>query len=243
MSDKMERKDFKFAMQDEPDEKGVFRGHASVFNELDSYGEMVDEGAFKKTLKENKFFPLLDTHDVMRRLGIISGVEDGTGLLSEGHFNLDVQAAREARSLAKQGAFTGLSIGFQTMKEKIMDGVRHLKEIKLWEISLCVFQACPGALIEDVKSGLPLTMANIHKALIGWTTDSEFKVSNDELPLLKSAGESIAALIKLAAPGATPPSPAIIEPQQQDNAGTLSAIAGLNDVLKKANQTLGGLNG
>lgn len=237
-----EKKDFKFTIQDEPDDEGTFRGRASVFGALDSYGEMVDAGAFKKTLKENKKFPLLDTHDPMRRLGVISGIEDGEGLLSEGHLNMNVQAGREARALAIQGAFNGLSIGFQTLKEKIVDGVRHLKEIKLWEISLCVFQACPGALVADVKSiGVPWTIAAMHKALIGWTTDKEFKVSDDEKPMLISAGDSIKALLAMdVAPGASSPDAVVIEPRQDD--GVLQSIAMLNDVLKKANQTIGGLN-
>jgi hypothetical protein len=77
-------------------------------------------------------------------------------LLCDGHLNLDVQSAIEKRSLMKQGAITGISIGFQTVVDKIVDEegvkVRHLKEIDLWEVSLCIFQACPGAVVTDVKS-------------------------------------------------------------------------------------------
>ena len=241
VNERLEQKDFKFTIQDEPDDKGTFRGHASIFGELDSYGEMVDTGAFKKTLKENKHFPMLDTHDVMRRLGIIYGLEDEAGLQSEGHFNLDTQAGREARALAIQGAFTGLSIGFQTLKEKMIDGIRHLKEIKLWEISLCVFQACPGAVVTDVKAiGTPLTIEALNRVLIGWTTDKEFKISNEEKPLLKSAGESIKALLALSEPGLNPLDNSANEPQE--DADILSKIISMNESFKQANQILRRLN-
>jgi HK97 family phage prohead protease len=238
-NERLEQKDFKFTIQDEPNEKGIFRGNASVFGAIDSYGETVDAGAFKKTLKENKHFPMLDTHDVMRRLGIIFGLEDETGLQSEGHFNLDTQAGREARSLAMQGAFTGLSIGFQTLKEKMVDGVRHLKEIKLWEISLCVFQACPGALITDVKSNMPLTIEALSHALIGWTTDKEFKVNALEIPLLKSAGESINALLKIA----EPVTPLAAKEKPQEDADILSKIISMTESFKQTNQILRRING
>ena len=239
-NERYEIKDFKFTIQDEPDDKGIFRGHASVFNVIDSYGETVDAGAFKKTLKENKHFPLLDTHDVMRRLGIIYGLENEEGLQGEGHFNLDTQAGREARADAIQGSFTGLSIGFQTLKEKIVEGVRHLKEIKLWEISMCVFQACPGAVVTDVKSiGAPLTIEALNRTLIGWTTDNEFKLKSDEIPLLKSAGESINALLKIAEPVI----PLAAKGKPQEDAGILSKIASMNESFKQVTKILRSING
>jgi len=203
----MERKDFKFMVQDEADEKGVFRGYASVFGVRDFYGEVVDPGAFRRTLKEKKHFPLLDTHDPMRRLGIIYALEGKTNLEAEGHFNLDVQAAIEARSLAKQGALNGLSIGFQTVKDKMEDEdgakVRHIKEIDLWEISLCVFQACPGAVVQDVKAALPemeSTVEAVHRIVVGWTTDKSFLLKEEDLPLLMKARDDIDALLKAKGP-------------------------------------------
>lgn len=148
-----ETKDFKFTLDRMDDEAGQFTGYASVFDAVDSYNDSVAKGAFRKTLKEKKQFPLLWSHDIMSPIGVISGVEDEKGLSVEGTLNLDVQRAREIRSLIKQGAVTGLSIGYQTKKEAIDKdtGIRTLKEIALWEISPCVFPALSIANITDIK--------------------------------------------------------------------------------------------
>jgi len=85
--------------------------------------------------------------------------EDDYGLkVKRGELNLEVQRARELRSLIMQGAVDGLSIGYQTIKseyEKGGDGqtIRVLLEIKLWEVSLCVFPANEPAKVDDIKSG------------------------------------------------------------------------------------------
>ncbi len=146
--------EFKFRVDSVDEVEGKFAGYASVWDVVDSYGDAVAKGAFRKTLKENDSFPMLWSHDIMSPIGIIKGREDKTGLIVEGQLNLDVQRAKEVRSLMKQGAINGLSIGYQTMKEDVdrENGTRILKEIKLWEISPCVFQACPGAEISEVKT-------------------------------------------------------------------------------------------
>jgi len=156
MGKKVETKDieFKFTMADTESEAGTFTGYASVFDMVDSYGDAVQKGAFKKTLKEKKEFPLLWSHDISEPIGVISGIEDEKGLSITGRLNMDVQRAREVRSLMAQGAVKGLSIGYNVVKELIdrESGIRQLKEINLWEISPCVFQACPQAEIDGVKT-------------------------------------------------------------------------------------------
>lgn len=154
----METKSFKFKFNDIDEKEGVFSGMASVYDVVDSYNEVVMKGAFKKTLQESKGeFPLCWGHDVLEPLGLAIAKDTDKGLGVEGHLNLDVQSAREKRSLTKQGAVTGISIGFQTIKDEWDGDIRKLKEIKLYEISLVTrnFQACPGADIADVKSRLP----------------------------------------------------------------------------------------
>ncbi len=192
MNAAMERKDFKFALQ-ELDERGSFKGYASVFGAVDSYKDVVEAGAFRKTLRENKHFPMLWSHDTNQPLGIIRGEEDEKGLRVEGSFNMDVQKAVEIRSLVKQGAVNGLSIGYETVKE-IPDkqtGVRRLKEIELWEVSPCVFQACPGAVISEVKSA-PLDRAVaslLRRKALG------LDIGEEERELLRQAAAKIGALL------------------------------------------------
>jgi len=151
-----ETKDFKFSVSDMNDELGTFTGYASIFGAVDSYGDVVEKGAFRKTIREKGQFPMLWSHAIDIPIGVIKAKEDTTGLKVEGQLNLDVQRAKEIRSLMKQGAVQGLSIGYQVTKsdpgEVDKAPVRVLKEVALWEISPVVFQACPGALVADVKA-------------------------------------------------------------------------------------------
>jgi HK97 family phage prohead protease len=154
MKNRLETKEFKFMMDEMDEEKGTFTGYASIFGVVDSYGDMVLPGAFKKTLREKKEFPMLWSHDVREPIGVIGGEEDEKGLKVSGQLNRDVQRGREIRSLMSQRAVNGLSIGFVTVKEGVDKDsqARTLKEINVWEISPCVFQACPDAEVIDVKN-------------------------------------------------------------------------------------------
>ena len=154
----METKNFKFKFDDINEKEGVFSGMASVYDVVDSYNEVVMKGAFKKTLQENNGeFPLCWLHDIREPLGLATAEDRDKGLWIEGQLNLDVQSAREKRSLMKQRVITGISIGFKTLQDEWHKDLRKLKEIKLYEISPITrnFQACPGAEIGDVKSGFP----------------------------------------------------------------------------------------
>ena len=46
----------------------------------------------------------------------------------------------------------GLSIGYDNVKSKVVDGVRRLSELKLWEISLVTFPMNPAAQVMGVKT-------------------------------------------------------------------------------------------
>lgn len=163
----METKDLRFKLFDINESEGVFKGYASIFDVIDSYNEIVERGAFKNTLRESDGkFPLCWFHKVNEPLGIVYAREDPGGLWVEGHLNLDVQAAREKRSLMKQGAVKGLSIGFKTIKDQWDKDIRRLTEIKLFEVSPITlnFQACPGAEIEDVKQDAFLELLDKYQA-------------------------------------------------------------------------------
>lgn len=138
------------------DEKaGTFTGLASVPDIQDRVGDIIEKGAFKRTLKANKSrFPLLWQHDTEKPIGVIDLEETDKGLEAVGHLNLEVGLAREARALAQQGALGGLSIGYEIPKgkSKLVENIRRISEIKLWEVSMVTFPANPKAVINDVKS-------------------------------------------------------------------------------------------
>ena len=147
MAKKLEVKELPFVLTKMDGEAGTFSGYLSIFDVEDSYGDTVIKGAFKRTLRNKKEFPLLWSHNVDAPIGGFTGKEDATGLLIDGKLTLGVQRAQEARALMLDNVVKGLSIGYQTVKEEIdnKNGKRKLLEVNLWEGSICVFGACPGA--------------------------------------------------------------------------------------------------
>ncbi len=144
----------------EEGEIGAFSGYASVFGNVDSYGDIVEPGAFSRTM-QNRIaatgrpdFVILWNHDPHEPIGVtVEMAEDERGLRVTGQLNLGVQRARETYALLKQGALSGLSIGYRTIKETVdATGIRHLKELRLYEWSPVTFPANESALIDTVKS-------------------------------------------------------------------------------------------
>ncbi len=152
--DDIERKTVKFEVKDVDEEKGTFTGYAATFSKFpDAYGDIIEPGAFKKTLKEmaNRI-KILWNHYVLEPIGKPTKLEeDEKGLFVEGKLSMGVQRAREIISLMKDGVITEMSIGYNTMKESYVEGVRHLQEVKLWDISPVTFAANPEAVILGVK--------------------------------------------------------------------------------------------
>lgn len=139
-------------------ETRTFEGYGSVFGVLDSYADIVAPGAFKRSLKEAKSAgrmpALLWQHDPSSPIGVYESMgEDATGLYVKGRLS-DTQLGREAYTLLKDGALSGLSIGFTTRKSKVDNesGVRMLTDVQLWETSLVTFPANDAARVTGVKA-------------------------------------------------------------------------------------------
>jgi HK97 family phage prohead protease len=147
-------KDVRIQLKEIGDE-GTFSGYAAVFNNTDLGGDIIAPGAFTKSIKENPRVPVLWGHDTREVIGITKDLkEDSVGLHVAGQLIMDVQRAKEARSLVKQGAIKGLSIGYDPVvvdSSRANEGIRILKEMKLWEYSLVPFPMNPQALITGVK--------------------------------------------------------------------------------------------
>lgn len=153
----LERKVINFEIKAVDEETGVFEGYAATFsNKPDSYGDIIDPGAFKKSLKEGgKRVKILWNHNVLEPIGKPQEMaEDENGLKVKGKLSLGVQRAREVLSLMKDKVITEMSIGYDTMKDEVKDGIRHLKEVRLWDVSPVAFAANPEALIMAVKEGV-----------------------------------------------------------------------------------------
>jgi HK97 family phage prohead protease len=148
----MKRKGFKFELKAVSDE-GTFEGLLSVYNVVDLGGDLVEPGAFTKTISERgDEVPLLWQHDAKQPIGILKLEDSPDALKVSGRLVLEVEKAREAHALMKAGVVKGLSIGYDTVRSVMDKGVRRLKELRLWEGSAVTFPMCEPATISAVKA-------------------------------------------------------------------------------------------
>lgn len=135
---------------------GAISGYASVFDVVDSYGDIVVRGAFQSAIdlfNQGKYPKLLWQHDVNHPIGVIDDVtEDQRGLFVKCHLLLEVQKAREVHCLIKNKAIDGFSIGYKLKDSYFENGHQYLTDIDLLEISIVTFPACENALVAEVKS-------------------------------------------------------------------------------------------
>lgn len=138
------------------EENGMFSGYASVFNTVDSAGDVILSGAFgDSTHNEIK---LLWQHDVTQPIGFFTRIEENSkGLYIEGKILTNTSKGKEALELMSLGIIDSLSIGFQVKDFFYKDSVRYIKKLKLWEISLVTFPANKYAKITKVTDN-KLTM-------------------------------------------------------------------------------------
>jgi HK97 family phage prohead protease len=155
MREELEKKQFGLEVKEIDAETGTFEGWLSVYGNVDEGKDVVEPGAFSKTIKDNKgIVPLLWQHDTWNPIGKLELTDKEEGLWVKGKLVEGVQQADEAYKLLKNGIIRGLSIGYRTIKQKVEENVRHLKELKLYEGSLVTFPMNPSANIETVKSDL-----------------------------------------------------------------------------------------
>ena len=159
----MEHKIFTFSLSDLDAEGRTLEGYASTFGNVDHTSDIIHAGAFSKTIVErgNKI-KFLWNHDTSEVIGKIQHLaEDTHGLFMRAIIS-DTSRGRDALALLKDGAVSEMSIGFTpvsggTNYERDGDGktVRHLKEIKLYEISITPFPANESAVVTALKESLP----------------------------------------------------------------------------------------
>jgi hypothetical protein len=140
----------------EVSEDGTFTGIASVYGIEDLDGDVIDKGAFKKTISENSTIPILWQHRTEEVIGEGTVKEWQGKILLEGRLDLEDPTAQKAYQKIKKKLIKGLSIGFRTIKSswEEIEGrmIRHISELKLWEVSIVTFAALPDAMVTRVKS-------------------------------------------------------------------------------------------
>lgn len=147
----------------------LFEGYGAVFGNVDSYGDVIQKGAFKETIREAKatgqWPAMLLQHggwqmsaDDLTPVGLWTDMEeDDTGLYLKGKLAPTARGT-ELHALMKmtpRPAINGLSIGYVPIKWKMRSSAeeprRTLEQVKLIEISPVTFPANGKARIQSAK--------------------------------------------------------------------------------------------
>lgn len=158
----MKYKEFNVKYSDEGN--GSIEGYASTWIRTpDSYGDVVKEGAFTKTLKERwnggKGIPLLWAHqmdNLSSYIGTAEAAEDEKGLHFLAAFD-GTDEAQRVRELYKDGRLRKFSFAFDVKDQasvELEDGVKanELRELDLFEISCVCVPANDDAGVVEVKA-------------------------------------------------------------------------------------------
>ncbi len=147
----LQHKDIKLEIKIDAEARSI-EGYGAVFGNVDSWGDIILPGAFAETVKTRKP-KMLYQHNSSKIIGRWdSYTEDTKGLYVRGTFAKTANA-EEAYELAKMGELDGLSIGYSpTEFEYNGKGIRELKKVDLWEVSLVTFPANPEATVTGVKT-------------------------------------------------------------------------------------------
>ncbi|HCM1516422.1 TPA: HK97 family phage prohead protease [Vibrio parahaemolyticus] len=166
-------------------DEGVISGVLNYFGNKDHAGDVTLKGAFKNSIKSimesGRDLVMLWQHDPNKPIGVWKNLrETARGLEGDGYINLDTTLGREAYALAKQGALSGLSIGYWVIDEEYdrTTKTNYLKEIELRETSLVTFPCNEQARIDEVKKlklnqkGLP-TVEDLKSHLVSSGLEAE----------------------------------------------------------------------
>jgi HK97 family phage prohead protease len=149
--------------------EGQFSAYASVFGNVDSYGDVVTPGAFADDLKawedSGNPIPLLFGHNMSDpdyNLGhVLSAVEDDKGLLVTAQLDLENPKAMQTYRMLKGRRVNQMSFAYDVLeggdaqREK-SDGTKEsyyeLRKLKLYEVSVVTIGANQETEVLAVKS-------------------------------------------------------------------------------------------
>lgn len=141
--------------------KGEFVGYGSTFGNVDHGGDMVVEGAFKRSLKqhvaEGTMPAMLFNHDMSEPIGHWTDIaEDSKGLRLKGQLwvGQGISKAEQAYQMLSHAGMKGLSIGYATKSSEpdAKARCRKLTDLDIFEISPVAMPMNPRALISTIKS-------------------------------------------------------------------------------------------
>lgn len=144
-------------IKDIDEKEGRISGYFAVFGNIDSDGDMIMPGAFKKTLSENyRRIKHLYQHDPWKPL---AGTRDNRLTVKEDTYGLNFESTisqttwgRDTIRLYVDGVIDEQSIGFRTIKALERENYKELTELMLFEGSTVTWAANELAQTTAVKS-------------------------------------------------------------------------------------------
>lgn len=169
----MDKRAFRMEIKELEATTGTFVGYLSTFGNTDQQGDVVEKGAFARTLdrwrQKGKPMPLLWQHqEVIGGIDAKDALEDEHGLLVKGQLVLDLQKAREVLALLKAGVVNAMSIGYDVIQHTRDGAIRKLKELRLYEGSLVLWPANEAAEVLAVKAVVPFQDLSLADENQGW---------------------------------------------------------------------------
>lgn len=128
-------------VKDVDSKKGIVKAYFAVFGNIDSDGDIIESGAFAKTIKERgpegsdriKHFKWHSSRDVPGKLLELGEDEFGGFFVSK---LSNTTLGKDTLIEYEEGIITEHSHGFETIKEdEDESGINHIRESKLWEVS------------------------------------------------------------------------------------------------------------
>lgn len=140
----------------ERDEKGYIKGKASFFGNLDSDNDIIEKGAYSKTLNENKSrIKYCEQHNLLKPFGKFNELyETNEALEFLAEIPLKSDSCRDMYEKIKGGVIDENSVGIMVTKSMVdpsNKSIRRITETKLFEISAVTLAANDLARITEVK--------------------------------------------------------------------------------------------
>lgn len=128
-------------------------GYASLFGQADMSGDVVQPGAFAACLLAMPSrLPMLFGHETAEPIGVWDRIfEDRAGLFVSGRLIGGHQKTDRTARLIREGALSGLSIGYRVKRASRMGTGRNLIELDLWEVSVVAFPMLRSARVTQIN--------------------------------------------------------------------------------------------
>lgn len=151
--------------------QGRIEAYASVFDTVDSYGDVVRRGAFADTLTDweqrGKTIPLLyghDFNDPFKNIGgVVEAIEDDRGLKITADLDMDNPTAVQVFNLISKGRLSEMSFAFNYVDAGMatVDGEElfEVRKVDLYEVSVVPIGANRDTEIVSAKSARELLTA------------------------------------------------------------------------------------